>query len=127
MGTIDSGHASDYHVTPELLKAQPPPASPSAYDFFILSTYWPPSVIDPASQGRARHVIATGGASPGFWSHGLWPAKFTGPLPQYCTKEALDPVITPLTVNRYGWNSGRPRPSPSGPLRGCSFAWLSRP
>jgi hypothetical protein len=43
-----------------------------------------------ATQGRARHLVAIGAVSSGFWVHGLWPARLAGPMPEYCTTEAFD-------------------------------------
>jgi uncharacterized membrane protein len=43
----------------------------TSYDFFLLALFWPPSVVAPAAQSRARHAVIRRDAHAGFWTHGL--------------------------------------------------------
>lgn len=49
--------------------------APTPFDFYILSSYWPPAVLPASAQSRAKHIILRHEASPGFWTHGLWPVR----------------------------------------------------
>ncbi|PNH12273.1 ABC transporter B family member 5 [Tetrabaena socialis] len=73
-----AGNVSSVELGRPPASRAPPPASRLPFDLYILSTYWPPSVISEASQSRARHIVATRVASAGFWTHGLWPARCGG-------------------------------------------------
>jgi ribonuclease I len=50
-------------------------AANEAFDFYILSMYWPAATLPASAQARAKHLITRQEARPGFWTHGLWPVR----------------------------------------------------
>jgi ribonuclease I len=51
------------------------PAGNPGFSYYVLALYWPPATFTDDGQEIARQLIGTGEASPGFWTHGLWPAR----------------------------------------------------
>lgn len=43
----------------------------SSFDFWLLALSWPPALVPPAAQSRARHAVVRQEAHAGFWTHGL--------------------------------------------------------
>eukprot|EP00884_Botryococcus_braunii_P000802 jgi/Botrbrau1/10722/Bobra.357_1s0023.1 len=79
-------HCSKIFPEPTVLALQPP-SSDAAYTYFVLAVYWPPATFATYAQDNARQLIGNAEASPGFWTHGLWPAR-TGKLLANCTGPA---------------------------------------
>lgn len=81
------------------------------FPVYVLSVYWPPSYVTNAAQGRTKHIIHSGGANPGFWTHGLWPTKFDGVKYEFCTKEVFDPLTLGVFENSLEYYLRSPSPT----------------
>lgn len=55
----------------------PLPNDPIAFDFWLLAQFNPPAFVPVPAHSRTKHAITRHEAFAGFWTHGLWPIRYT--------------------------------------------------